>query len=318
MYNDFIMGHPGNRKWKALLESSAPLYESYSGLPKIFRDQLPEYMVSSMESQQRRFLYQGKESHWHLLSRDDALHYNERQLQISSNPVLRSVYTGLENLLQDCKHGHLRDTVLIRYDVIPHLRDFQDKLLKRFSNETFVPLARTPSLSEMDDPVAKPITLMHRTQTVKKPECNSRFVRRPVNLAVGTNPGEPAVGAWIKEGSIIEARQKGDNGKYKWYYATVNHIASLGHHLVTFYDGEEGYVKADGVRTYIPFKVGEKVEYNTGEFYVKAKIVHVHRDGNTLVIKETKSGNTVRNLFKGDVRRPNTKKIVKKKETKYY
>jgi hypothetical protein len=36
MYNDFAMAHPGNRQWKALLESTAPLYVAYSGLPKVF------------------------------------------------------------------------------------------------------------------------------------------------------------------------------------------------------------------------------------------------------------------------------------------
>lgn len=319
MYNDFINGHPGNRQWNPLLESMAPLYESYSGLPTVFRDHLAEYMVSSMESQQRRFLYQGKESHWHLLSRENALNYNERQLQISSNPVLRHVYTGLEYLLQECKHGHLRNTVLTRYDVIPHLRDFQDKLLQQFQNVTFVSLAREPTLSEMDDPVPKPITIMHRTLIVKKPELNSRFVRRPVNLAMGTNPGEPSVGAWIKEGSIVEARFKGDNGQYKWYYGTVDHIASLGFHLVTFYDEQQDYVKADGVRAYIPFKVGEKVEYNLdNEFYVRSEVIRVHPDGNTLDIVMNKTGKKVKNIFKGDIRRPNTKKIVKKTETKYY
>mmetsp|Transcript_20978 Transcript_20978/g.34670 ORF Transcript_20978/g.34670 Transcript_20978/m.34670 type:complete len:986 (-) Transcript_20978:819-3776(-) len=318
MYNDFIMAHPGNRPWKVLLDSTAPLYESYSGLPKIFREQLPEYMVSSMESQQRRFLYQGKKSHWQLMSREDALDYNERQLQISSSPVLRRVYTGLEYLLQDCKHGHLRDTVLVRYDVIPFLMSLQHKLLTRFDNETFVSLAHLPDTEDMDnvEPAPKLINILHRSLTLTKPECKSRFVRRPVKLAVGTSPGEPEAGAWIREGSIVEARHRGDSGQYKWYHATVDHIASTGYHAVNFYDGQEDLVKADGVRAYIPFTVGEKVELNTDEVYIKTEVIRV-RD-NMLDLKELKSGKVVKNIFMGDVRRPNTKTIKKKRETKYY
>ncbi len=48
MYNDYVMAHPGNREWKPLLDSMAPLYVNYSGLPPIFRERLAEHIVSSM------------------------------------------------------------------------------------------------------------------------------------------------------------------------------------------------------------------------------------------------------------------------------
>jgi hypothetical protein len=318
MYNDFVNAHPGNRAWKSLLEFLAPLYVSYGGLPKVFREQLSEYLVGAMESQQRRFLYQSSQAMWLELSRDDALYYNDRQLKIHSNPVLANVYRELEFLTSDYKYGNLRESAMVRYDVIPYLREFGDKLLRSLEDEEDYPiLARLPRSRE-GDPVSRRVQLIRRSVVLSKPELKAGFVRRPVNLKVGIVPGEPEPGAWIKEGDTIEARYKVE-GSYKWYYATTNHIAAAGWFHITYHDGQETHVRPDAVRPYQPLTPGENVEVwieDAGQ-YLKAEVLRVNQDG-TVDVMLKDDGGEVNGIDIRDFRRPNKKAVKKRRKTQYY
>lgn len=319
MYNDFAMAHPGNRQWKALLESTAPLYVAYGGLPKVFRKQLAEYIVSSMESQSRRFLYQREDSHWILMSREDALAYNNKELAISSSPIRRHVYTSLEYLISDLTTGHMRDYRMTEHDMLPYLRDIQDKLIKSFDEKSLVTMVRPKMPDEPEAIPPQTIKLALRSYSITKPECKSRFVRRPQSLAVGVNPGEPSPGVWIVEGDVVEARYKGPpQNQYKWYYGTVRLIASSGWHTVEFRNGKTRYISTDSLRAYVPFSKGEKVGYFIKGNYEKSSILRVHDDGDHVDIVHSKTGKKILNVSKADIRRANTKPIIKVQETKYY
>ena len=219
--------------------------------------------------------------------------------------------------MSDLKTGRMRGFVMTLYDMLPHLEDWKDMLLKHLApDKSSVAMARP---NESGDPKPKAIKMLHRSYSMTKPESKSRFVRRPVNLSVGVNPGEPANGAWIQEGDVVEARYKGPpNNQYKWYYGVVEIIASSGWYHVKFTDGKTQLIKADGVRAYMPFTTGGKVDWYNGEKYVKSEVVRVHEDGDTLDIVISKSGKEVNGVFKDSVRRSNTKPVVKKRVTQYY
>jgi hypothetical protein len=121
---------------------------------------------------------------------------------------------------------------------------------------------------------------------------------------MGTTPGEPAVGSWIIEGSMVEVLYKDANNPYKWYYATVNTIASTGDHKCTFYEGPPEYFKPDFVRAYKAFTIGEKLEIWRGGSFVKAIVLYVYEGGDRIDVKVRRNGRKVKRVFAGDVRRP--------------
>ena len=321
MYNDYVMAHPGNREWKALLERTAPLHVAYSGLAPIFRTQLADYIVSSMESQNRRFLYQSQEPQWILMSRPDAVAYNDKQLRILSHPVVRHAHTAFEYLISDLKTGHLRDYSMTQKHLVVYLTAFKDKLIKPVVEKKSSPLtlARPRSVHESDDLASPNKTNMLVRSYVSKPSCNSRFLRRPVNLEVGVIPGEPSPGAWVIQGDVVEFRGKRPPKKLlRWYYGTVDSISSSGWFVVTDANGKSEYIQRASVRAYVPFAVGEKVEYSTGGKFRKCTITHVHEDGDHVDVAITKGGLKVRKVFKSSIRRFNRDRIVEQRKTQYY
>lgn len=319
MYNDYVMAHPGNREWKPLLDSMAPLYVAYRGLPPIFREHLAEHIVSSMESQNRRFLYQSQDPQWILMSRQDALAYNKKQLQIASNPVLRHVYTACDYIISNMKTGHLRDFSMTRYDLVPYITALRDKMVRRVvEKESPLNIVRPLSSEESEGILASSNSTLMVRSFLSKPSCNSRFVRRPLNLSVGVIPGEPSPGAWLMQGEVVEAReQRPPKKQHRWYYGTVELISSSGWFTIRFPNGRSSYIPRKSIRAYVPFSVGEKVEYSTNGKFRQCKIVDVHEDGDHVDVVILKDGAKVRNVFKSSIRRPNRDEIVKERKNQY-
>jgi len=318
MYNDFVMGHPGNRQWKELLESTAPLYVSYKGLPKIFLEHLPEFMVSSIESQQRRFLFQKGKSRWIKLSKDDALEYNGRQLRIHSNKVLRHIYQELEFLMSECISGHFRDLAMTIYDIYPYLHDLADRLLAIEDEKLNPSFVREPSESEADSP-SRSTSLLRRSMKLPLPATNAKFVRRPSILHVGELPGEPEAGAWRSDGDIIEARYKVKGSKRPmWYWAKLIEIHDSGWHHIEFDDGERKYVKVDEVRAYMPFDIGEKLEvWMDDDEYVLAEVTDYDEENNTIDLFLPDEEKRLGAVPNASVRRRG-KSEKKRRKTQYY
>mmetsp|Transcript_2040 Transcript_2040/g.2893 ORF Transcript_2040/g.2893 Transcript_2040/m.2893 type:complete len:1042 (-) Transcript_2040:121-3246(-) len=317
MYNDFVMGHPGNRQWKELLLITAPLYVSYKGLPKIFLDNLSEFLVSSMESQQRRFLYQKGKNHWIQLSRDDALKHNERQIRIHSTKMLELVYQQLEFLISDCNSGHLRDKAMTTYDIYPYLSDLADRFLGIEDEKIDASLVRIPQ-QDLADHKLKSTNLLRQSMKLALPVTNAKFVRRPYDLHVGKLPGEPEAGAWRSDGDVIEVRHKGEGSKRQmWYWAKIREIHSSGWHHVELDDGEPLYVKVDAVRAYMPFEIGEKLEvWMEDDVYAKAEVTSYDAENDTVDVFLTKEEKSVQAPIT-NVRRK-AKSVKKKKKTQYY
>jgi len=318
MYNDFIMAHPGNREWKKLLKTTAPLYVSYAGLPKVFREQLSDYMVSIMESQERRFLFQSGQTHWIKMYRDDVLDYSTRQLKIHSNPVLHHVHRELEFIISELRTGHLREKVMTHYDFLPYLAEFSDRLLDLQSEvKVDVDLQLMYELQSGEAaPKPRSIKLLHRWIQLSPPKSNSRFVRRKPNLKVGRLPMEPEPGAWRTVGDIIEARWKGKSKSGpKWYYGELLDVHSNGWHKVKFGDERVLNVKPEAIRAYLPFHERESLDVLIGEEYEGATVVR--QNGDDTVDLVTLEGESLTSIPITHVRRFYTKK-KKRQKTQYY
>jgi hypothetical protein len=250
------------------------------------------------------------------MSRQDALAYNYKQLQIASNPVLRHVHTACEYIISDLKTGHRRDYSMTRDDLVPHLTALRDKMVKRvFEEKSPLNMVRPLSSYESMGIFASSNSTLTIRSSLSKPSCNSRFLRRPVNLAVGVMPGEPSYGAWILQGDVVEAReQRPPRKQYRWYYGTEELISSSGWFNVRFANGRSSYIPRKSVRAYVPLRVGEKVEYSTNGKFCQCKIVRVHEDGEHVDIVISKDGLKVRNVLRSSIRRPNRDEIVKERK----
>ena len=180
-------------------------------------------------------------------------------------------------------------------------------------------MARPRYANEPKDPPPPKNTNMLLQSFVSKPSCNSMFLRRPVNLAVGIIPGEPSPGAWVVQGDIVEVReQRPPKRLLRWYYGKVELISSSSWFTIRLSNGKTSFIPKKSVRAYVPFEIDEKVEYSASGKFRQGKIVYVHEDGDHVDVVIAKDGLKIRNVYKSKIRRHNRDRIVTRRKTQYY
>jgi ectoine hydroxylase-related dioxygenase (phytanoyl-CoA dioxygenase family) len=319
MYNDFVMAHPGNIEWSDLLGATSQLYRNYQGLPSIFLDNLSEYMVDIMESQRRRFLYQDKDSHWVLMSREDTLDYTSKQLKLSSNHEFKHLHQWAEYIISDLQTGFTRNFTMTQKHVLPYFKELKNKLFQRHSSVSREgnSVRVTKSIrNRKSEPIPRAIFV--RSHIKRKLSQKIGVKRTTLSYFNNTKPMDVSPADWIVEGDGVEGRVESPKRKFKWYFGIVQHITSSGWFTIQFSDGEHLVLPYHHVRPYDPLVQGEKIEYFIRGKYRTCEIVRIHENGDYLDLLMTKTGQRFYKVFKGLIRRANKKAIVEKRETKYY
>jgi hypothetical protein len=299
MYNDFVAGHPGNREWNEWLEAQAPIYASYVGSP-MFRDAVAEYVVGAVNSNGGRMLYQGPDSHWIVMSKEDSVTQTELELRARSSSLLFEMNRVIDFLKSDCKYGRFRSTSLARSDSYAFLYDLKERLgLIPKRSESLVKPVNTV-LVTLKRHIAPAFPRLFNLQT---PSCKARFERRPVALHVGQPPQEPELGAWLMQGDKVDGYYKEPSGRYMWYPGSIRLVTSSGFDLVDFADGDEAWMWHTQVRRYRPLQPGEMVEAFLNDDYQFAEVIKEDLENGTCVL-QLSSGQKVKGVSTGGLIRP--------------
>ena len=273
LYNDFISNHPGNRLWNALLNEKAELYTSYGGLPSVFRGAVSEFIVSAVEENSGRFLYQSPDAQWIVLSDDDAIAQTSFELTVKSNPIKQHLVKELEFLISEAKYNHLRKSAMSAR-ILPHLLGLKKLLVMGVTQARGeVTAVREEGLESVRGPVRYFLPVGSRAMLPRRLKQKVFSLRRPGVLHVGEPSEEPEEGAWLKAGDFAEVLLREGRNHY-WYKVQVSTILSTGVCLV-FLPGEDDDEPVDckSLRQFVPPVLGENLEVNSDGSYYSCKIL---------------------------------------------
>lgn len=265
LYNDFVSAHPGNRLFNALVDSVAQTFRDYPGM---FRQATARFIVSTIESEQGRFLYQDWEPSWRLLSNSDAVEYATFVLSTNTNSVLRRVAKEIYFLVSDCKFGVHRRTVLSHKHSILFLK----RLLLVVADATDV---------NMEKPIipygAAQITSW-RTFSLPLLPSKAKYIRRSVNLRVGGGVNPPDSKAWFTEGDVVDVSfQLGDDVS-RWFQATILLITSSGSFHVQYLDGQTTISELKNLRPFVSYVGDTTLEVLHDSIWYPGVVVAEHDD----------------------------------------
>jgi hypothetical protein len=119
MYNDFINGHPANRRFRKLVDQASAAYGDY---PEDFQEATAHLIFNWIGLEHGRFLYQGNQGFWMWMDDEDALAHIKKELTIRSNKVVEGLAESIRFGLSDLKYGVLRDTGLALRHAYPYLQ----------------------------------------------------------------------------------------------------------------------------------------------------------------------------------------------------
>lgn len=117
-YNQWLDYHPGNVAFQSIISVSAPLFQSYSGLPNSFQEQILSDVISHMTEGSRRFLEQEPETGaWMLMSNEHARKHARTELSTHGTIRRRSLLQSLRSLVAYYRFGRYRRTIFARMAV---------------------------------------------------------------------------------------------------------------------------------------------------------------------------------------------------------
>lgn len=270
LYNDFISNHPGNRLWNILLNEKAEVFSSYGGLPTVFRNAVSEFIVSAVQENSGRFLYQSPDAQWIVLSDDDAIAQTSLELAVKSKPIKQHVVKELEYLISEMKYDHRRESAMSAR-ILPYLLELKKQLAMG------VPQAKgkvTAVREEGLEPIRGLVRYFRKSRAMlPKLEQKVFTLRRPIVLHVGKPPEEPEEGAWLKAGDFAEVLIREGRSHY-WYKVQVSMILSTGACLV-YFPGEDDEESMDckKLRHFVPPAIGEILEVNADGSYYECEIL---------------------------------------------
>jgi hypothetical protein len=273
MYNDYVGNHPGNRLWNELVNEKAPTYASYSGLPSVFREAVAEYIVGVVRNSPGRFLAQ-KNSCWVEMNSKAAISHTDFELAVGSNSILKQVVQQLYFLISEAKYGHLRDSAMSQWDILPFLNKLGNRLVygKPRPKEP-VTAARVEKRKGTQKKLRQ--NMFRRTFLLSKPEANRSSVRRPFVIHVGQLPGEPEENAWLRAGDIVSTWYEND-GVAHWYKSKIVEVFSTNECAIKYLGYDDKVYRASllDVKRYIPLKEGDVVEVGLEtDFYYEGIIL---------------------------------------------
>jgi hypothetical protein len=264
LYNDFVSSHPGNRIFNELV---ACLAEAYKDFSEMFRDATARFIVSTIQIKQGRFLYQDWEPSWRLLSDNDAVEYTKYQLKIATNPIMKKIASEINFLVSDCKFGLRRRTVLLHKHSILFLKSLLRTVTRITDLNKMNPVVQDAGL---------PQAAFRRSFALSLYASKSKFVKRPVKLPVGCNPGPPNPNAWLREGDMVDALLQFGDTTSRWFPATILLVTSSGSFHVQFADGDTTIVELTSLRPFVSYLGDATLEVLCGGIWYPGVVVAEH------------------------------------------
>jgi len=269
LYNDFIGGHPGNRVFRDLTQRTSR-QTWYSAYPHFFREAAAQQITSTIEYvHQGRFLKQGPGGAWHVLDKNAAIAYTQKEIESSSNRFVSHFLQKIRFLSSACRTGVHRNTAMALNHAAPYIHTLEqrywDGLQQQQSSDpaTFnISTSPRPAKLTTESILSMPLSIadgsLFKLSPITTSHARQQHARRRlrlVNVRVGSPPTEPTKGAWIKEGDAVE----GAFGSH-WFYGTVSHVSPYGEYTVEYPDGDVEVMKEHLVRAFEPYEEGEIVQ----------------------------------------------------------
>lgn len=281
LYEDFVNGHPGNRLFSTYVTAIASQFVDY---PPFLRNATERFVLSAIQHDGGRFLYQGAEADWHWLDDEGALEHIRRELCTHAHPLRKTLLKSSRRIISGYMYGLHRSTILAQKYAVPYQRDMESKLLKpmlRFEPPvkaartlSFVPRQVLPSL-------ARPL------ETYSRP-----------SLPPASKPSEVNEGDWIAAGDVVEHYEEG-----YWYYSNVLSVSAHAKYKVWYpYTKEVGYGWSYTIRRFKPYEQNEEAEHLRDDVYHHCSVRGVNSDG-TYDIYLVKFDEMVRSVSSGSLRR---------------
>ncbi|GAX24307.1 hypothetical protein FisN_4Lh421 [Fistulifera solaris] len=277
MYNDFIEGHPGNRKFLDLLPEAAEVFTDY---PFEFQEAAAEYVMGQMAMSGSRFLYQAPYGAWYLLDTDAVTFYVKSKLAMKSSKVVEYLSKEIRFLISDLLYGIYRDYSMSSVDMIPFLEDIGEKLMTGIKSR---PKQSSQIRQQMDFVSDASAFIFPRTFSlppISSFEAPTRWITRrfPFSAVQGK---EPFQGAWLQEGDLVD----GFIDNYR-YMGTITHVTAHGNYHISYPDGDDNWNDTYEILPFVPYQLGEKLDVLIDNEYMLCEIVAVMEDGTYHVITD--------------------------------
>lgn len=185
------VSHPGNSHWKDLTQRNA---DGYVALPsQSMKKQFCQSIVNWV-SVNSRFLIQDHSREWTVIDEMDVLlDFCNKELVMSSNRLTEALARQLESLKTETKYGRWHDKAIHKTTIPLYLDAWEKRLI--------------PSLNKEKNPGQKPEDVFAARQlaVLKTRGSEISTFRTRQSLPPSPSPQEPFVGAWLREGDLVEA-----------------------------------------------------------------------------------------------------------------
>ena len=127
-YVNYLNYHPGNKKWRKLLATYSPLYNSYSGLPSVFQT----HIVSTLEEHKGRMLTQNYYGGWVVMNEDDKKKQKLKGLLLGTYSLYSSLDQEISIISAEARHGILmRGSRAMPKETLKNLNKWRDLIAPR-------------------------------------------------------------------------------------------------------------------------------------------------------------------------------------------
>lgn len=281
IYTDFARGNPGHRQFLEVAETVAPFFLTY---PHNLKRATAAYVRDTVEQNSGRFLGQGPQGNWYLMSESDSSKYVMRQLTARSTPVIGVLQKEIRSLKGFYRFGILRDTAMGKKSY-KYLETLNDGV---FGYESL--------------PVGGVIE--------KKPRAVSFFGFAIPDIPVtcdldyrshryAVEPAQPPTStAWIKEGDLVEGAVDG-----YWYPGWVRLVDAHRMYHIDYPDGDSSVSDELEVRVLMPFYPGESADVGIDDFDWTPCVIVAVRDDGSCDVEVVETGVIVENVAAEYLRR---------------
>jgi hypothetical protein len=276
MYNDFVNGHPGNRKLAEEISSSAATFTSF---PPTLRPAVVNRVAYSMRHSHARFLKQGLSGDWLVMTEKGAESHIMTSLITEAYPVFKRLRRMLRYLRSGYQYGVMRRTTMAVNHMVPYLQYWDQALLTSFSPGLPVVERRVVRMNAGLPPSGFVSRRLSRPRPFsEKLDSRELSIRKVSAISRDHVFSEPYDGAWIKCGDLVD----GLRDDY-WYSGQVTLVTAHGYYTIAYPDGTSNVVEKEHIRRFQPYQVHERVEARVNAYgatgYVAGTVVDVSSDG---------------------------------------
>mmetsp|Transcript_22536 Transcript_22536/g.53245 ORF Transcript_22536/g.53245 Transcript_22536/m.53245 type:complete len:1016 (-) Transcript_22536:116-3163(-) len=252
--------HPGNKFWK---ETTTMYADGYSKLPSKelqnnFCNSLIEWVLT-----EHRFLVQDEERYWSAVDTDNLVDFCHRAVLRRSDAVIDDILREVDSLDSETEFGLFRGTAMEKTTIPKVLDDIERLIMSRVESpksSSKLPLPASSTSKKTGQSQLEPNPQWDLSKTLEGSSFSRSYRQQRSALPPSPSRKEPAFGAWLEEGDIVEVMQE---CRYnEWYKGRV--IAANPYDrgmAVAFVDGDaQNDLEPDCIRPHIPYVVGDEVQ----------------------------------------------------------